>query len=393
MKALCENDLARGRGYARFCCAEVTDLNAQYSFSLCRASDQTFLARSGWQNAEEQHSPEGLSVEGDRLILNVGPSIVDNLDENENYRLTLHAPGLPPQRAAFSIAQINRSLRDAAGSLQMPTAAAVAPQPEPQPAPEPHPLPEEPIAAPEPQQQKSVLPLVLAVVLVLALAGGGLWWYLQKDKAAGQTTEQAATTEQITEQAAPADKKDEAKPEPEKVQPEPEKAPEKAEPAPAPAPEPKPEPEKTEAKPAEAQPATQATPAPVLAPRERVRQYLGGSPTAPGAMQMADELLAGPDGSKPDTQDSVYRLHYYAKQQGDAAAMLSLARSADPTQPAWGSLPKNAAEAWALYAAAAPQKPEAAQAMQGLKQWLETEAAKDNKQALGWIEEIGRGAK
>lgn len=369
MKALCENDAVRGRGYARFCCAEVTDLNAQYSFSLCRASDQTFLGRTGWQNAEEQHSPEGQSMEGDRLILSVGPSIVDNLDENENYRLSLHAPGLAPQRAAFSIAQINRSLRDAAGSLQMPTVAAAS-----QPAPEPHPLPpppdEAPIDAPEPQRQKSVLPLVLAVLLVLALAGGGLWWYMQKDKAAEQT----ATTEQAAEQAAPADKKDDAKPEPEKAQPEPEKAPEKA-----------------ETKPAEAQPAPQ--PAPVLAPRERVRQYLGGSPTAPGAMQMADELLAGPDGAKPDTQDSVYRLHYYAQQQGDANAMLSLARSADPTQPAWGSLPKNAAEAWVLYAAAAPQKPEAAQAMQGLKQWLETEAAKGNKQALGWIEEIGRGAK
>lgn len=374
MKALCENDATRGRGYARFCCDEVTvpaDATAPYSFSLCRASDQTFLARSGWQNGEENHSPESQHLEGNRLILTVGPDITDSLDENENYRLTLHASGLPPQRAAFSITQINRSLRGAAGSLQMPTAAAATPPPAPEPQP---PLPpEEPIAAPEPQPSKNVLPLVLAVLLVLALAGGGLWWYMQNTTAPAQT----ATTEEA-KPAESADKKDDS------VKPETEKAPEKTEPAPA---EPKPD----EVKPAPA-PASTAPPAP-LAARDRVRQYLGGSPTAPGAMDMARDMLAAPEGSKPETQDSVYRLYYYAQQQGDVGAAFNLARSADPTQPAWGSLPKNAAEAWALYALAAPQKPEAAQAMQGLKQWLETEGAKGNSQALIWIEEIARGSK
>ena len=386
MKIVCENDHAQGRGYALFRCTEVLDSSAAYTFSLCRASDQTFLGRSGWQKAEEQHSPDSMDSLGDSVLLHVGPSIMDSLDENENYRITLHAPGLSPQRAAFSVANINRSLRAGAGAVHM-----AAPQPEPQPAPPPPPPPppvEEPvqeapltIAEPPTPPRKSPLPLILAVVLLLALAGGGAWWFMQNkggDKPLAEQTTAAPTT--AKEETKPDEAtSEEAKPEEAKPKPAAEEIPaleteQAAQPAPTP----------------EAAPAPAPAPQPVMSPRDQVRQYLGGTPSAQGAADLARNLLSSPEGESESARDSVYRLYYYAHLQGNAEGTLGLARSADPAQPAWGSLPKNAAEAWGLYAQAAPNKPEAAQAMHSLKKWLEDETAKGNAQARVWIEEIAR---
>jgi hypothetical protein len=357
MKVHCDNDATRGRGHARFVCSEISGTAAQYTFSLCRASDQTFLGKSGWQSGEEKHSPDSQRANGAEVILFVGPSITDALDDNENYRLTIYAEGMSAQASVFSITNLNRGLRSGAGVVQM-----VAPRPDPAPpATAPEVLPEPEVALPEPEPQdvppeppppagktKSGGLVAVGVLLALALAGTAVWWFALREQpreAPPQTGEQPQDRPESTPRQPP----------------EPPQAKEDAQP-----------------------------PAQPLSAREQVRQYLGGAPTVQGAMDLSRSLTASQKELPLETQDSVYRLLYFAARNGDADAKLQLAKIADPLTPAWGSLRKNAAEAWRNYGAVAPQKPEAAQAMQDLKKWLEDETARGNAEARAWIEDIAR---
>ena len=125
--------------------------------------------------------------------------------------------------------------------------------------------------------------------------------------------------------------------------------------------------------------------------REQVRQFLSDQQaSAQEAMTLYRSLSQPPDGAKPETQDSVYRLLYFASQKGDIEAAFALARCVDPLTPAFGTISKDAHEAWARYAAVVSKKPEAAHDMQALKAWLENEAGRGNTLARQWIDAIAR---
>ena len=107
-------------------------------------------------------------------------------------------------------------------------------------------------------------------------------------------------------------------------------------------------------------------------------------------MDLYRVLAQTPDAAKAETQDAVYRLLYFAAQQGDAEATFALAQCVDPNTPAFGTIPKDAREAWKHYAAVLQQKPETTRAVQALKTWLENEAGKGNILAQQWIESIAK---
>ncbi|MDR3363309.1 MAG: hypothetical protein LBO64_10810 [Desulfovibrio sp.] len=356
MKVHCINDATRGRGYACFVCSEISGKVAQYTFSLCRASDQTFLGKSGWQSGEEKHSPDSQHANGSEVTLSVGPSITDALDDNENYRLTIYTEGMSAQSSVFSITNLYRGLQAGTGAVQMAAPRTDPAQQAPVPGvlsePEaslPEPAPQDELPEPPPPAEKKRGGLVaMGVLLVLALSGTAVWWFAlreQPQEAPPQTGEQPQNTQESTPQ-----------------QPlEPPQAKEDVQ-----------------------------HPAQPLSAREQVRQYLGGAPTVQGAMALSRSLTASKEALPSETQDSVYRLLYFAAQNGDVDAKLQLAKIADPLTHAWGSLRKSAAEAWRNYGAVAPQRPEAAQAMQNLKKWLEDENAKGNAEARAWIEDIAR---
>jgi len=376
MKAAFENNMERGRGYARLRLSEVANPSSGgWRFSLCRGSDMTYLGRSGWQNSEDFTEPETYAADGDDLILHIGPDVVDKLDPNENYRITLQSDSQSSQKATFAITSLNRTLMDTQGHISSGSAKKiVAPAPQPQPAPDLEPAPEDTapsVPPPLPETpKKSHLPIILAALLVLALlgGGGGAYWFMSK---------KSGTPEVVP----PAPVQTEEKPEPTKPEP---PEPVKQEEKPEPAKDAPPEPVKQEEKPEPAQ----AAPPPPVSTRVQANKYLGASPTAQGARELAATLQQ----SSAEDQDAVYRLWYFAADAGDAAACLHLARTVDPALPAWGSIMKNGAEAWSLYAKAAPQHPDAANAMHTLKQWMEQEAAKGNKDAIGWIRKIAEDA-
>ncbi|MDR2935458.1 MAG: hypothetical protein LBV70_06250, partial [Candidatus Adiutrix sp.] len=117
--------------------------------------------------------------------------------------------------------------------------------------------------------------------------------------------------------------------------------------------------------------------------REQVNEYLapGSGPTPQGAMELAGQLKP----SSAEEQDEVYRLWLFA----DDAAALDMARAEDPSLPPWGSIVKDGAKAWSLYKKAAAKQPAAAaEALNALKRWLEEEAGRGNRKAVGWIDRI-----
>jgi hypothetical protein len=369
MKVQFVNDERRGRGYARFVCADVIAPSAKFGFSLCRASDLMFLGKSGWQSAEEKHIPDDWAQKDNAAVLYVGPAIVDSLDENENYRLTLSADGLSPQKAAFSIAGVNRSFRAGQDLVQGVAPRAARPEEEqPQTPAEPEQQPvdarEEPAVTPPPAAPSRKFPTLLAGVLaLLLLLGGGFWWHARQN---AKTPPDGRNDVQQTPGTAKT----------------PENAPDQAQ-AEQPSPEAQPPDEPPQTPDGETKPTPGA--------REQVRQFLRDEQaSARDAMVLYHALSQTPDGAKPETQDSVYRLLYFASRKGDAEAVFALARCVDPSTPSFGTIPKDAREAWAHYAAAVPQKPEAAHDMRTLKEWLENEAGRGNVLARQWMDAIAR---
>ena len=375
--------MERGRGYAWLRISEVANIaSGNWRFSLCRGSDAAYLGRTGWQNSEDFTEPETYAIDGDDLILHIGPDVVNRLDTNENYRIALQSVGERPQAATFAITTLNRTLMDAQGKISAGGVKKSLETP-PQPAPIPVPVQEsepqvELESTPPPQTtKKSPLPIILAALLVLALLGGGAAYWFIFSKGGKPEIQETAAQKPVEKPEAKEDKPQQtASPEPAKPsekEPEPkvDKPQETASPEPVKPPAKEPEP-------------TAAPPPPPASTRVQVNQYLGGNPTAQGARDLAAKL---PQSSAED-QDALYRLWYFASDAGDALASLHLARAVDPALPAWGSIRKNGAEAWKLYAKAAPQQPEAAQAMHTLKQWMEKEAEKGNRDATSWIKKI-----
>ncbi len=164
-------------------------------------------------------------------------------------------------------------------------------------------------------------------ILILALAGGG-YFYWQKQNAA----QQAELARKAEEEAAAA---------------------------------------KAEAAKAEAARAARAD------AKGRVGAFFAGQRDPAKAMELAKEL----DADTPEQQDAIFRLYYYAAENDNPEGALSYARCIDPSQPAWGTVKKDGAEAWYYYG----KTPQGQAARDELKKWTQNAAASGNADARSWL--------
>ncbi len=371
MKICYENDAQRGAGNGILRCADDIFGEGAVTFVLQRASDRLFLSEQGWVPQGSSLQPAAQQREGDTLLLFIGAGVVNQLDTQESYRCTLHTAEGQTLTAALRVQDVlfgPEAPRSNAVTMPPPVRAVQpeptpAPQPEAQPEPQPTPLPELDRLDDTPAvQKKSSLPLLLGVgLLLLALAGAGAWWFLRTPPPPPSHTT-----------AQPEQKPAESKP-----------APDKAAPANA------------ENKTAAEKPAMGATPpnapaqpAPAAASgaAQRVTLFFGGQERTPqAAAQLSRELPK----ATPVEQDAVYRLYYFAGENGETSVLMDYAACLDPALPRWGSINKDAPSAWAIYEKAkAAGDANAAAAQVTLKAWLTKQAAGGDTQADLWLKQL-----
>lgn len=395
MKVSYENDATKGPGNGIFRCTDASFPDGTYVFSLARASDHLFLGAGDWGTQRAALKPVSQTIENGSLCMSVGTNIVNTLDVQENYRFFLTFPdgssssaGLQVRDVAYRTGAQTSALNQPQESTVIPTAA---PEPAPAPAPEQAPVPQPDLTMPPRQEtRKSPLPIILLVALLLLLAAGGAYLFFRKQEspqAEPPKQEQQATPQESPAgqpPAAPEQKPAEAPQKPQDVP-----APAAAAPAapqnPAPSAEPdRPQQEKpaSPAAPA-AQPAQQPAAAP--SPSEQVAQFFSKPEHTPA--QAASLSRSLPRTGKED-QNAIYRLYYYAGENGETSVLVEYAACLDPSLPQWGDLDKDAPAAWALYEKARATRPEAAAAQKNLKTWLEKEANSGNTQAREWLSAI-----
>lgn len=235
-------------------------------------------------------------------------------------------PGAPEEDAALSESQAAQRAEEAAAQIGL--------------------------AAPEtaPPARKGRGGLVAAVaVLILALCGGGYYWF------AHNRDMEAARQEEMrkAEEAEAARKAAEAEAEAARKAAEAEAA----------------------KKAAEAEAARQRADA-----KGRVGAFFAGQRSPEAAMKLAAEL----DADTPEQQDAIFRLYYYAAGEDNPEGARRYAECIDPSRPAWGTVKKDASEAWYYYG----KSPDAEKARQELKAWTQDAAAAGNAQAAKWLKEM-----
>ncbi len=392
MKVMYENDSAKGPGNGLFRCTESSFPEGIYSFSLARASDHQFLGTEDWGTQRANLSPAAQSLAAGELLLHVGTHVVNALDTQENYRFFLNTPDGGSISAGLQVRDVIYHTGSQTAAIlppepETPLAPAASPEPAPEePAPQPEAMPE-PLAMPEmppaePRKPKGRLPLILlCTALLLLLAGGGAFLYCKKQESAPAEAPSAETPKQEpapapqaepekgeAQQAEDAKQKEEA--EREKQLRAEEEARRKA------------EEKKAEEKKAEESRKAQEAQQQELTPSEQVAQFFSSGKRTPAQAAALSRQL--PKATR-DEQNAVYRLYYYASENGDTSVMVEYAACLDPSLPQWGDLDKDAPAAWSLYEKAKATRPEAATAQQNLKAWLDKEAAAGNAQAREWL--------
>ena len=114
--------------------------------------------------------------------------------------------------------------------------------------------------------------------------------------------------------------------------------------------------------------------------RGRVGKFFAGERTPEGAMALAAEVAK----DTAEQKDAAFRLYYYAAENGNAEGAQKYAECVDPTLPGWGSIRKNGAEAWRYYG----KSPNGTEAQAKVKQWIEEQAGRGNKNARAWLQEL-----
>lgn len=312
-----------------------------WKVAIQRGSDQKYLTgkkQNPWVGEIFFIDLNGKAAQDSSVTLDVGPGIVDNLDQQENYRITLRGNGGEELRSRLQISAINYSpggsLDNTADVAQTDAPEQTPEKPEPSPIPEPAPEPEPaPAPAPEPaperlemeRQPQGTSPKVhylrWGLIGLLVLACIAWFWFDPRNKqepASSQTSEEAPKL------------------------------------------------------------------LPPQSSEDQVRGFFkSGKMTPKQAAELAAKLPKGTPGEK----DAVYRLYYFAAENGEPSVLLAYAACLDPSQPAWGSIEKNALEAWNAYKKA-PDQEKAAQAMTHLRGWLEDQARSGNRKAAQWLAEI-----
>lgn len=323
-------------GYGKLIFSEAIIPEEPWKISIQRGSDKQFLspeAKNPWVGASFFIELAGAGQADGSLALEVGPDIVDRLDQQEVYRLGLKGADGEPQKAQLRVASINYtpggSLDNTADiSIETREPEPVAkpePRPEPKPEPKTGPIPEKlefEGAKPAAKSGRSLWRWALLGVLLLACLA---WYWLDQRK----KEEPAAETPQVAEQP-------------------------------------------------------KAAPQQEQSVEEQVRQFFGGGRMSPGqAMELARKLRS----AAPDEQDAIYRLYYFAAQNGEPSALFAYASCLDPSKPAWGTIEKSAPEAWNYYKKS-PDQEKAAAAMTQMREWLEEKSRAGDAQAAAWLKEI-----
>lgn len=362
MKISYSDDALRGAGYGILTCREADFPKGAYAMALRRASDQGYLAPGGngtlWVGETRFLPVETQSLPDGGLTVLLGPETVNALDPLEQYLVTLKPEQGNLLNARLQVQGITYSRDNALQNTGLrvqeaakPAAERNAPAPEPVAEPVPAAPDDIPPAAaesaplamqPEESQPaakgRRVSPVLLVALAAALLAGALGTWKFFDGKA---QEEKAALTPQSSAPQAP---------------------------APAPA---------------TSLPATPKT------AEEQVRAFFSGPDiTATAALNLAAQLPK----TTPAEQDAVYRLYYYAAANDAPAAFMPYGRCLDPVEPAWGSIDKDAAAAFAAYAKAAASDAKVAKAaldaQTRLRSWLDSQAASGNAKARAWLQEL-----
>ena len=397
-----ENDLQKGPGHARITLRARSGEplpaggEAAPQFIIESPGRGEFLGRDQWTQAEFRLEPDTWQQEGDALVLQVGPAVVDHLEALENYRFTLLLAG-GEKSGALVCKNITPSPmqggRTGFGSFD---AARPAPPITPPPAPEPEPVytppaqpapPQtyaqpvfNPAPAPETLSLKPDAPppgtpgpavsnieqllqsepgqgggkkflIVLGIILLLLILAGGAIYLLASS---GNGTEDAAHTEEPLNPGEPDD-----------------------EPVTGPAGE--------SDTPAPAEPTTPPPP-PDVAPRD---------PASIEALQMARGVLRDEPGDDDirraltlmpldnTNADANFLLREELAERGDAESMFLLGQFYDPSQNLpTGSIEKDPEQALYWYKQAQAGGWQSSNpALDNLRAWLQVEADNGNPDA------------
>ncbi len=400
MKVSYSNDTSRGPGYGFLRCSDIGQpAGNEISFCLCKTSERLYLSSQGeWLETQTFLAPSGgFHMEGSDVLLAIGPEVVDQLPMTETLCLYLKTSegtlkaGLRPANVIYSLDEtkgatllpqppkgnkdetqeeekpfqpsdpvgVNEETKNEEPPLSLEgnsTTEETNTQP---------PAKEDPKESPEASSKSRVLPVILILVVLLAAAGGAFWWY--------QSKADTEATAPESEQPAPPAKEKEAAPEP---------------------PAEKPAPPKSTAKEStpEDTPAPQAAPA-AQAPttEEAVTTFFGGKQYTPAAAAKLSRTLAR---ETQADQDAIYRLYYFAGENGEASVLMDYAACLDPSRPAWGSIHKDPVLAWGVYEKArAAGISQAESAQQSMKQWLQQKASAGDAQAVYWLRSMPQAQK
>ena len=348
-------------GHGSLRCEGSDAAQGDVTFALQRGSDQCYLSSQGTWLQEQTFLAATARREGDALLLDIGPSVVNLLDTQETYRFFLHTGGAL-EKAVLRIPSVNygpAASTDNLPPLPSPTAQETLPDETPTPSGEPASREEggeeppaqveeappaslpDPEPSPPPPAQKTRLSAALltaATLLLLCVAGGLLWYVLSRP-------DQPATPSETQETEAP--------------------APLTAAGAPAP---------------------TAELPTAALPVDQQVTLFFQGQNRTPAAAAELSRTL--PRATRAE-QEAIYRLYYFAGENGETSVLMDYAACLDPSRPDWGGINKDPAAAWGIYEKArAAGIEDAAEAQHAMRQWLRAREADGNAQAAYWLRQL-----
>ncbi len=393
MNILYQNDPQRGPGHGLLSCSEASFGPSPFVFNLARYSDHQYLNETDWSVSRFDLEPAAHKIEDGVLILSITPEIVNHLDSQETYRFILKDASGTTLTATLKPKEILYATEDKTGALPPvpspePARQRIIEEPEPEPAPEFVPEPE--VAPVSTEKKTASVPLLktrkfwillLIILHLLGFAGAGIWWFLHPESTAENTNPH--TTERPQEPDTP--QQDNPKPE-SPLTPEAPKAGEKPENPRTPEnplPEEPQRPDHAATTP-QPEPPVQA-PAPVLSVEKQVNHFFRTQTRTPEAAAKLGLELAT---STPEEQDAVYRLYYYASENGETSVLMNYAACLDPAMPQWGSISKDAVLAWEIYEKAKATHPEATSVQSNMKNWIREKAGSGDRQARAWLDQL-----
>lgn len=350
-------NLPAGNGFLIF--SEDLLPDGPWSLAIQRSSDQKYLAGKSagqWVGETIRIPFENAEAAEGKLKFALGPAIVDSLDQKDQYRIDLKGADGISHPGRLKIGAIAHSMGNSLDNTAKLAEKPAPPQPEPKPAPAPESRQEpakpdspEPITMQEAPANDARRRWVLPLLALLALICLAWWWFDTRNK------DQEVATATKTQEAPFSANQQESQPKP-------------------------------------AQPAVIGKTTPktgALPDAERaVREFFAGSNLTPvNALSLARSLPH----NTPAEQDAIYRLYYYAASSENPAGYMEYANCLDPASGPWGTIEKNAVEAWQYYKKAeAAHDDGAAAALEKLHNWLEAQAKAGDAKAKAWLGSISK---